>query len=110
MKIDELVPERTVLSELGKRLVRVRKQQGFTQARLAEEAGVGVATLRRIEAGKDSQLESWIKLLRALKMTATLDQWLPQNLDSPRAAVLAQSAKSRTKNQQPQIKWGDELE
>ena len=70
MHINQLTPASEILRELGGRLARVRKQRGFAQTGLAEEAGIGVATLRRIEGGQDSQLESWIKLLKALDMVS----------------------------------------
>ena len=112
MKIDELTPEPAVLSELGRRLARVRKQQGFSQTRLAEEAGIGVATLRRVEAGQDSQLETWIKLLRALGQSTALNELLPENFDSPMAEVLAERGRRRRvkRDSESGVTWGDEQE
>ena len=108
MKIDHLSPDREILNELGARLARVRKQQGYTQDRLAEEAGLGVATLRRIEDGQDSQLGSWLKLLKALHMTAAIDQLLPENFDSPMATAKRRRRRSKQSNGEPGIVWGDE--
>lgn len=88
MKITEFTPENRSLAELGERLARVRKQQGYTQERLAEAAGIGVATLRRIEGGLDSQLSSWLKLLKVLQMTAAVDALMPEDFYSPMAEVL----------------------
>ncbi|ETN92519.1 DNA-binding transcriptional repressor PuuR [Gammaproteobacteria bacterium MOLA455] len=111
MKIDYLTPEGATLIEMGKRLARVRKQQGFSQTRLAEEAGLGVATLRRIESGQDGQMVSWIKLLKALRMTAAIDALLPERFASPMAEVLS-AAKQRKKGRvaEPGVRWGDERE
>lgn len=113
MKIDYLTPDKTILGELGQRLARVRKQQGVTQTELAEEAGIGVATLRRIESGQSGQMDSWIKIMKALRMTASLEALLPENFDSPRAQVLSSKAYSRKNNQLREadagrFKWGDE--
>lgn len=112
MKIDIFTPDATILMELGKRLARLRKQQGYSQTALAEEAGLGVATLRRIEAGKDSQMESWLKIMKSLNMTSSIDALLPENFASPKAETLAQRKKPRASNTQDikHIKWGDELE
>ena len=112
MKIDKLTPESAVLSELGRRLARVRKQQGFTQTQLAEEAGIGVATLRRVEAGQDSQLETWIKLLRALGQSAALNALLPESFDSPMAEALADRGRRRRVRPASDVglNWGDEQE
>ena len=84
-RIQPTTPNSAVLAELGSRLARVRKQRGVTQEELAREAGVGVATLRRIEDGRDSRLGSWIRVLRALDMTAALDALLPRDFRSPLA-------------------------
>jgi transcriptional regulator with XRE-family HTH domain len=111
MKIDYLTPEGTALTEMGRRLARVRKQQSFSQIRLAEEAGVGVATLRRIESGQDGQMASWLKILKALRMTASIDGLLPETFDSPMAEVLFGAKKSnRAGVAEGVIRWGDERE
>ena len=106
MKIDNLTPEQTILQELGRRLATIRKQKGFSQTRLAEAAGVGVATLRRIEAGNDSQIDSWLKLLKPLDMLASVDLLLPKNYRSPMAEVKASQKKRSGK--QSSTAWGDE--
>ncbi|OGT71579.1 MAG: hypothetical protein A3H44_14055 [Gammaproteobacteria bacterium RIFCSPLOWO2_02_FULL_57_10] len=106
MKIDTLTPDTEMLKELGERLARIRKQQRLSQTELAQEAGVGVATLRRIEGGQDSQLVSWLKLLRALGMTTAIDSLLPEEFSSPMAEVRG-AARKRTKTPTG-IVWGDE--
>lgn len=108
MKIDELTPETTVLKELGKRLARIRKQQRMSQDQLAEEAGLGVATLRRIEAGKDSQMESWLKIMKSLKMISAIDALLPERFNSPMTEALSESKRTKTKSDSGSVKWGDE--
>lgn len=109
MKIQHLTPETQILEELGRRLARVRKQRRITQTALAEEAGIGVATLRRIEAGQDSQMESWLKILSALSMTASIDGLLPENFDSPMAEALAGRGRRRSGDKaSPEPRWGDQ--
>ena len=101
MKIQSLTPTLQVLKELGLRLARLRKQQGLSQEQLATAAGVGIATLRRIEDGKDGKLGSWTRLLLALHQDAALDQLLPEEVRSPvaevkgRRASRARAAKAR---------------
>lgn len=109
MKISRLTPSKEILRELGKRLGRIRKQQGYAQDQLAKEAGIGVATLRRIESGRDGQLETWLKLLKALHMTASIDSLLPENFDSPMADALA-AKKRRQYRKAPGTAspWGDD--
>lgn len=117
MKIDQLTPEAEILKELAKRLARIRKAQGYSQTRLAEEAGIGVATLRRVEAGQVSQLETWLKLLKALNMASAIDALLPENFKSPMAEALADSRKKQRKTSssiaaEPSsgVVWGDEAQ
>ena len=115
MKIDYLTPDQAILSQLGKRLARVRKQQGVSQEQLAKEAGIGVATLRRIEGGKSGQMESWIKIMKALRMTSSIDALLPEQFNSPRAQVLTshkgrkkRSARLADRVEESPATWGDE--
>ena len=110
MKISKLMPETDILKEFAKRLARIRKAQGYSQTELAKEAGIGVATLRRIEAGRDSQLETWLKILKALDMTSAIDALLPETFNSPMAEALAGTSRKRTKSSSSSgIVWGDEV-
>ena len=113
MKLSYLSPDALIQQELGTRLQKVRKQYGHTQAQLAEAAGIGVATLRRIEDGKDSQLSSWIKLLKALEMVNSIDQLLPESFNSPMAQVLNKKTLNNNKGsrvaESPTSIWRDEL-
>ena len=107
-KINPLTPEAEILKELGIRLARVRKQQGIAQTELAEEAGIGVATLRRIESGQDGQLASWVKLLKALNMSSSIDSLLPQEFNSPMTETRGNSRKRAQTAASTGIAWGDE--
>lgn len=110
MKIDHLTPDDTILTEFARRLRQVRKQSGYSQAELAKNAGIGVATLRRIEDGQDAQIVSWLKILRALSMVNAIDHLLPETFVSPRAEALAKKKKGKGKKPPtPGMKWGDEL-
>ncbi|MGB1245527.1 MAG: helix-turn-helix domain-containing protein [Porticoccaceae bacterium] len=118
MKITNLTPDNHILSEFGQRLARIRKQQRLSQTALAEQAGIGVATLRRIENGTDSQLGSWVKLLKALDMDATLDALLPEEFNSPMAETLrerhakykvgSEANRKQSTLSSTSIVWGDE--
>jgi transcriptional regulator with XRE-family HTH domain len=107
MKIQALTPEPQILEELGRRLAQIRKQQRLSQTALAEEAGIGVATLRRIEAGKDSQMESWLKILRTLGLIGSINQLIPETFESPMAEVFQQGRRRRG-GQSTGPAWGDE--
>ncbi|MFT7679189.1 MAG: transcriptional regulator with XRE-family HTH domain [Planctomycetota bacterium] len=108
MSIDRLTPDEAILEELGTRLARTRKQQGRSQQALAQQAGIGVATLRRIEDGRDSQLGSWLKILKALGLESSIEGLLPASVASPRAEVLAGKPRRRSKRSKQAFEWGDE--
>ncbi|MFT4572766.1 MAG: transcriptional regulator with XRE-family HTH domain [Hyphomicrobiaceae bacterium] len=113
MKIEQLTPSAAVLAELGERLTCIRKQRGYSQEALAEVAGIGVATLRRIEDGNDSKLGSWIRILMALQMESSIDSLLPENFRSPMAEVKGGRKKARRrsaggKKSGTRFTWGDE--
>ena len=109
MKIDLTTPGATILKELAQRLSKVRKAQGYTQAELAQDAGIGIATLRRIEGGQDSQLATWIKILKTLERTEALDALLPEHFESPMAQAHAKKRRARKMPETSDgIRWGDE--
>lgn len=109
MKIDALLSEEAVFAELGERLRRHRKHRKLSQAQLARDSGLGVATLRRIEDGKDSQLGSWLKILRALDLVASIDALLPETIRSPMAEARADRKRTREhRDSDGGGVWGDQ--
>jgi len=58
----ETLTSRTLRIELGRRLAKLRLARNVTQRTLAEEAGIGLRTLRRIEAGQPSGLDSLLRV------------------------------------------------
>ncbi|WP_241154266.1 helix-turn-helix domain-containing protein [Streptococcus tangpeifui] len=50
-------------------VARLRKQKGWTQERLAEETGLSVRTIQRIEKGDDSSLETLGLVANALNIS-----------------------------------------
>ena len=110
MQIDQLTPDAAILDELGDRLTRVRKQRNQTQQALADEAGIGVATLRRIEDGQDGQLSSWLKILKALGMESVINALVPATLDSPMAEARRHGKRTRRGGHSARsgFSWGDE--
>ncbi|MBL9076590.1 MAG: helix-turn-helix domain-containing protein [Planctomycetes bacterium] len=109
MKVDSLTPTAAVLAELGQRFAQIRKQRGLAQEALAAEAGVGVATVRRIEDGRDARLGSWLRLLQSLGLAAAIDQLLPENFRSPMAEAKAAARSRRGRPATgPDFVWGDE--
>lgn len=78
MRFDDRLTDDAVLHELGRRVERQRIGRNRTQEELAYEAGVGRATVQRLERGQTVQTSSLIKLLRALELLGSLEVALPE--------------------------------
>lgn len=83
MQIHAKQPDAIILVELGKRLAQKRLARPWSQAELAEAAGVSKRTVERVEAGASIQLANWLCVLRALELLADLEAWLPESGPSP---------------------------
>lgn len=62
---------------LCKQVERIRLARNITQAQLAETAGVSVRTVGRLEKGEGVSLDTFIRVLKALGMQASLAAALP---------------------------------
>jgi len=106
MRIDHFTPIDATLKELGRRLAVSRNAQGLSQDDLAKAAGIGVATLRRIETGSDGNMGTWVKTLRALGDIGAIEGLLPEEVRSPMAE--AKTSKKRRSRKQASSAWGSE--
>ena len=71
------------LNEIGERLKRYRLNRNLSQKEIAERAGIGLASVARLEDGKGSTLANFIRVLTALDALDSLDAFLPVPLISP---------------------------
>jgi transcriptional regulator with XRE-family HTH domain len=83
MPITEWDTNEAVLRELGSRLRRTRLDRNLNQEKLAEEAGIGRATLQRIEEGRSPSAANLISVLRALDLLDGVDRLVPESSPSP---------------------------
>jgi putative transcriptional regulator len=83
MKITRESSEKAIQQELGARVARHRLNRNQTQEALAEEAGVSLRTVTRIESGQSVQLTNLIRLLRALDLLENLEVAVPAPPPSP---------------------------
>ena len=78
MKIDRLLTDEAILTELGGRLAQGRLELQFTQEMLAKQAGVSKRTVERIEAGATAQMSTLLRLLRVLQLLDRLETLVPE--------------------------------
>jgi transcriptional regulator with XRE-family HTH domain len=83
MRITNENDDETILVELGRRLARTRLERNISQQGLATEAGVSKRTVERIEAGAETRLSSFVRVLRVLGLLDQLDRLVPEPLPSP---------------------------
>lgn len=98
----------SVIRELGGRARQERLRRNLTQATVAERAGIGTATLKRLEDGNDVSLSTIVAVLRVLGGIDALDAILPTPLTSPLDAAdtaKPQRQRSRPNAQQPSTGW-----
>ena len=74
------------LQRLGQRLAQWRLAQNLTQAQLAEQAGLGLRTVQRMELGAAAtQLSGFLRVCRVLGLVERLDLLVPEAVASPMA-------------------------
>jgi transcriptional regulator with XRE-family HTH domain len=71
------------LNEIGERLKRHRLNRNLSQKEVSERAGIGLASVARLEDGKGSTLANFIRVLTALDALNSLDAFLPMPSISP---------------------------
>lgn len=116
MRFEPNLTTDAVLTELGQRVERHRLERNMTQGELADEAGIGRATLQRLERGESVQLTSLIGLLRELGLLERLDVLVPEPTPSPLERLKTQGER-RQRARPPRTgaeptrrrwSWGDE--
>jgi transcriptional regulator with XRE-family HTH domain len=118
MHFDELMTDAAVLAELGRRLAQHRLERNWTQADVAAAAGLGQATVQRVERGESVQMSSMIKLLRTLELLGAVDAAVPESITLPIAQLEREQRRTRRRasggrgpNAPPpdtRWRWGDE--
>lgn len=111
-----LFTDQAMLNEIGQRLARRRVASGLTQNELARQAGVGRSTVERLEAGRSTQMSSFIRILRVLGLLEPFLNLVPETGSSPmdllkRKRQERQRAFSRRGSVQeppPEWTWGDD--
>lgn len=114
MKIERLVTDEAILSELGGRLAQRRLELQLTQERLAEQAGVSKRTVERIEAGATTQMSTMIRILRVLELLDCLEALVPvagprpMDLLKLKGKARKRASGKRKPTDEKHWTWGDE--
>jgi transcriptional regulator with XRE-family HTH domain len=95
MRLSDAHTDAAVLAELGGRIAHHRLQRNWTQADLAREAGLGQATVQRVESGRSVQMTSMVRLLRTLGLLEALDAGIPESVRLPIAELEREQRRTR---------------
>ena len=104
-----------VMEELGTRLKAYRISIPMTQAELAEEAGVAMRTITRLEAGDTVRLDNFLNVLRVMGLMNNIEAIVPQDMVRPsdmynlgKSRQRAMSAKYRVSEKTSDWVWGED--
>lgn len=116
MKMSSQMTDEAVLELVGERLAGLRLARNLTQQQLAEQAGLGLRTVQRLELGAAAtQLSGFVRVCRVLGLMENLETFIPEPAVSP-MAQLKQTGRKRQRatgrkaasEQAKPWTWGDE--
>jgi transcriptional regulator with XRE-family HTH domain len=114
MKIDKSITDGALLELLGRRLARIRLSLNLTQQQLAEQAGLGLRTVQRLELGAAAtQLSGFVRVCRVLGLVEGFETLIPEPMPSPVAQLkLRGKERKRASSAKPAQpagpwQWGD---
>ena len=96
MKIEPLMTDDSLLKLIGARLAGLRLAKNLTQSQLADQAGLGVRTVQRLELGATAtQLSGFVRVCRVLGLVERFDVFIPEPAVSPIAQLKLQGRQRR---------------
>lgn len=104
MAIYSAQTDKSALALLGKRMAAFRVRNNWTQAKLAQMAGVSKGTVERIERGDSVQILNLVKVLRACDMLDTFLSIFPDDSPSPMQILQMGKIKPRQRAGSPHKK------
>lgn len=91
MQLDDKMTDAAVLRQIGERIGGLRLARNLTQGQLAEQAGLGLRTVQRLELGAAAtQLSGFLRVCRVLGLMDGLDAFIPEPAPSPMARLKLQ--------------------
>jgi len=112
-KLDyQIASTHQIHQDIAERLNQYRIHLELTQQKLADEAGISVPTLSRLLNGKGATLDTFLRVLRAMRLTEAMAAYIPEPLNSPlaprRAKPIADRQRVRAKSKVPVWKGFDD--
>lgn len=116
MQITGTESANTVMREMGKRLRSFRINFPMTQEELAEESGLSLRTIQRMEKGESVQTESLIRVMSAMGILSNMERLIPQEEVRPSDLFLLGKQRQRApspeyrsqKRQEGEWVWGED--
>lgn len=110
MNISNQLSDDALLTLLGARLARLRLGKNLTQAQLAQQAGLGLRTVQRLELGEAAtQLSGFVRVCRVLGLVEGFDVLVPEPLPSPLAQLKLRGKQRKrasvAKVAEPSVPW-----
>ena len=94
MKITSNITNDALLKLLGARLAQLRLTKNLTQQQLAEQAGLGLRTIQRLELGAAAtHLSGFVRVCRVLDLVGHFELLIPEPAVSPMAQLKQQGRK-----------------
>ncbi len=87
------LPEKTLQTHVAGQIRLHRKNRRMTQTELADKAGIGIATLVRLEKTGQANLSNFLRVLRALRLLDRLEDSLKLPAVSPLDQLRKQQGK-----------------
>lgn len=115
MEISDKLTDETLLKLIGERLAQIRLSKNLTQEQLADQAGIGLRTVQRLELGAAAtQLSSFVRVCRILGLVERFEVLIPEAAVSPIAQLKLQSRKRKratgrktVKSESKKWTWGE---
>lgn len=110
--METTLTDESLLKRLGERLARLRLSKNLTQQQLAEQAGLGLRTVQRLELGEAAtQLSSFVRVCRVLGLVENFNALVPVQPISPMAQLKLQGRQRQRARStkliaaEPKAKW-----
>ena len=77
------ISDTAIIKKLGQRIKAQRIRQELMQEEVAEQSGISLSTMRRIEVGQPVSIQLFISVLRTLRMLENFELLIPETKISP---------------------------